>query len=132
MRIAAGLPKKGRRTILRLLAGGLCALAVFAALPHWLGQRAALAARQERLHGTISGRKLVYAGATLGDAIDDLNSYSDLRVVTLPQLRLRGFSGELPGPPGGMAAARELERQSGLRLVRAGPHWALVEPEEPR
>lgn len=113
---------------MRLLAGGLCALAVFAALPHWLGQRAALAARQEGLHGTISGSKLVYKDATLGEAIDDINSHSDLRLVMRPELRSRTYSGVLPGPPAAWTGARELARQNGLQLIRAGPHWALVIP----
>lgn len=116
--------------MLRVVAGGLCALAIFAALPHWMAERAALAARQEGLHGRIAGAKLVYRNATLGDAIDDINGYSELRLVTPPPLRRRAYTGELPGPPAALHAARQLAMQSGLKLVRAGPHWALVPPRD--
>ncbi|KPL66781.1 hypothetical protein SZ64_00875 [Erythrobacter sp. SG61-1L] len=116
--------------ILRLTAGALCALAVFAVLPHWLEDRAARAEWQKGLHGKIEGTRLVYRNATLGEAIDDLNRYSSLRIVTLPQLRRLAFNGELPGPPDTMSAARQLARQTGLALVDAGPHWAVVPPQD--
>jgi hypothetical protein len=108
----------------RLAVGGLAALAIFAALPHWLERDSP----QIALHGTSTSAGLAYDGARLGDAIDDLNSYSSAQFVAFPELRERSFTGRLPGPPDAEASARALARQAHLQLVRAGPHWAFVAP----
>lgn len=117
-----------KANLARLAAGGLVALGAFALVPRWLDTRSAKTSLQGALHGTISEGRLVYTGATVGDAMDDLGTATGTRLVALPALRARPFSGSVPMNAKDEAGARELARLSGLELVQAGPHWALIEP----